>query len=230
MRLRIGILLLSSFFFMTAMVHESHAQETFWGVQLSPGFSTQKWNTSSRGSLFTISGDVFMSASGTNPDNMVYGKIGYHQRGSANKFVNFNQFNGSIKYLFHNVVVGAGIQKYLNESLNVPFYYLLGARLEYTGGTNLKSYDSESIYYPKEGYVNRFNYGVDFGGGYIFNFLPDYDFFMEAMISPDYSLQYEQDPLFNVTNPYYPSQTIDIAKRYVRNLSFEISLGLRMAR
>ena len=231
MRLSSQLILLLSIVLSVLTVHRSEAQYGYWGFQASPGFSTQKWNNSSRDALLTIGGDFFMSIYGENDEtNVYYAKAGYHQRGSS---VNISSFSGLVnnrlKYVFHNVTIGAGVQKHLTEKFNLPFYYLLGVRLEYTVATNLESFRKfNSPFYPHKNFVNKFNYGLDFGGGFVFHFLEGYDVFLELLISPDFSLQYEQDPIKNVINPYHPAQTIDLGKRQVRNLSFELSVGLRM--
>lgn len=206
------------------------AQGGYYGFQISPGFSTQKWNNSSRQALLTINADAFMSMYGVNESNIYYAKVGYHQRGSTTTFSNFpGSRNSQLKYVFHNAVVSAGVKKMLIDKFDLPFYYLLGLRLEYTILTNFKDINAaNSFYYPQDYFVNRFNYGVDFGAGFVYDFLPNYDIFLELMVSPDYSLQYEQVPISNVPLPYNPSETVNIGERLVRNLSFELSLGIRM--
>ncbi len=207
------------------------AQGGYYGIQISPGYSTQKWNKTNRSALLTLSGDVFLSAYGSEDEtNVYYVKAGYHQRGSSINTSSFSGlFHNRLRYVFHNIVAGAGVQKMLLDRFNLPFYYLLGVRLEYTIGTNFKQFESSaSLYYPNDIFVNHFNYGVDFGGGFIFDVSDNFDLYLELSISPDFSLQYEQEPLSNVINPWRPSERLNLPKRHVRNLSFELSFGLRL--
>ena len=230
--MRFNVKLLLVFFLMILVPSSSKllAQGGFYGVQISPGFSTQKWNGQSRSSLLTLNADVYMSAYGEDETNIYYLKGGYHQRGSSVNVGNLSGIlNTRLKYIFHNAVVGVGVKKMLKERFGLPFYYLLGLRLEYTVGTNLSQYkDRNTAYYPIDYFVNKFNYGTDFGGGFIFQLNGNYDLYLELLVSPDFSLQYEQDPIANVVDPYHPSQLITVPKRQVRNLSFEFSIGLRL--
>lgn len=206
------------------------AQSFWFGPKGVVSFNVQNWDGFERDPLFNINGDVFIETIDETSRSSLYAQIGYHTRGSSTR-VNF--FNGDAQnqsFEFNNLVLEIGAKQKLTSETNAGPYYILGARAEYTLGTNLSDYVRfNSAYYPIDDFVRKFNYGVTVGGGWEFEFSELIGGLIELTVNPDLSNQYEQQAIPNVENPFN-GQTITLPERKVRNLTFEVKFGLRFMR
>lgn len=208
---------------------------------LSVGF--QNWNDFQQDPLFAYHGAIYTETYGEEEPFAIYAQIGYHVRGSAIRNRNFVSLTtgqpfrlNTRAFQFNNISLQlGGKRKYPFGTGFNQVYYLLGLRGEYTISTNLEEYQdfnernpAYSIYPFPEG-VQRFNYGVSVGGGYEFMFQELVGGFVELSVHPDFSRQYEQPPVSNVLDPY-TGQSRTIPERIIRNVSFEVSVGIRLIR
>ena len=205
-------------------------QSFHFGPKGGLGINLQQWNNFERDPLFSFFGDVFIESYSEGSTSSLYAQLGYHTRGSAIRLFSFNgpSFNNSFK--FNNLVLTAAAKRFISDKQSSRPYYLIGIRGEYTVNNNLSDFeDRQSLFYPIEFYVNKFNYGFTVGGGYDFPLGDLYGAFIEFTISPDVSLQYEQPPIPNVISPF-TGQPVTISERRIRNISLEITFGMRFLR
>jgi hypothetical protein len=210
-----------------------NTQSYYFGPKIGPSIGLQQWNSFERDPLFAYHGAFFIeSYGGEESTSSLFAQLGYHIRGSS-IFDRFNSFAGTRnKFEFRNVALQLGAKMKIPGFGNKKAYYLFAVRFEYTVNTNLVAFEPQNAIwpiYPFEVYVNKLNYGVNIGGGWEFPadkfFIP----FIEINISPDLSLQYEQPPLGNFTNPN-TGQNFNLPDRSIRNLTFEISVGIKFFR
>ena len=225
---RLSIIIIALFVFA-----ELEAQSYYFGPKVGPTIGLQQWNSFERDPLFTYHGAFFIeSYGGEDSNSSLYAQLGYHIRGSS-IFDRFNSVIGSRnKFEFRNLGLQLGAKMKIPRFANNNAYYLFAIRFEYTLSTNLQAFEPQNALwpiYPFEVFVNKFNYGVNIGGGWEFPadkfFIP----FIEINIAPDLSLQYEQPPLGNLTNPN-TGQNFNLSDRSIRNLSFEVSFGIKFFR
>jgi hypothetical protein len=224
----------------------AHAQ--IWGIKLGPTIGIQNWdNGSNRAPLLRYHAAVFNETLSSDNKSALYWQAGYHVRGSAMRFrQGFGQNPQgqqiitpafSIPYRFNNlsVLVGIKSKKPLGNNGNVYFYHF-GFRGEYTISTNLRSIRNGDAYdplffgiFPIEENVRRFNYGVSLGTGIEIKFSEYLGGQLELNASPDLSRQYYSMMVPNVYNPI-TGQNYNLPEQTIRNVTFEISLGIRMLR
>jgi len=210
----------------------TQAQSFYFGPKIGPTIGLQQWGGFERDPLFTYHGSLFIESFDEENFGSLYAQLGYHIRGSS-IFDRFNSFVGTRnKFEFRNLSLQLGVKRKIPGFGNKKAYYLFGIRFEYTLSTNLVDFEPQNAIwpvYPFEVFVNKFNYGVNIGGGWEFPadkfFIP----FIEINIAPDLSLQYQQPPLGNLTNPN-TGQNFNLSERSVRNLTFEISFGIKFLR
>ena len=219
--------LVFAFVFFSFALHEATSQY-YIGLKGGMGLNMQRWNSFDRDILFTPCIDVF-SESADDEVNRLYASLGYHTRGSAVRGFGFNTFN---QYKFNNLVAEVGGKRMVTTDQDRNGYYLLGLRLEYTMTTNLNSRPANSIFnLVDDTYVNRFNYGVTVGGGFEMKLDDTKVVFLELVVMPDLSKQYEQLETLTVENPNpnpgspFPSpQFITIVPQEVRNIGLELKV------
>ncbi len=207
-----------------------------YGFKGGPTIATQNWNGFQRNGLISYHGDLFVESLGGWKQN---GKIlqrsgfqaqlGYHRKGSTfrNVFI-YDQFNNKIRIpsnLFHNIslgLLGKGAFRLQEKSLA---YYAIGVTLDYTVDYQLVGLGTETG-------VNRFTYGVWFGGGYEWDLgNSQLSFFIEANINPDIGRQVfiPAGLRTQYTDPV-SGQPIYTTQQKVNNLIFELSIGLKVNR
>lgn len=228
------LLLLSLFVGSQALMAQSYA----FGVKggLTAGF--QKWNNYDKDPLYAYHSIIFIESAPEDNQFAVFAQAGYHVKGSAIRNRNFfNPINGNIvkpptqKFLFNNVSLTLGGKQKYNWGVNNKFYYLFGFRGDYTINTNFEEYEEinqafNSLFYPDDAFVRKWNYGATIGGGVEFP-LSDYvAVLLEFTVNPDFSRQYFQPPIENVFDPY-TGQNRALREAEVRNTTFEISVGFR---
>ncbi len=222
--------------------NEIVAQGSHFGVKGGLTIGTQKWNSYERDPLFKYHGIVFIESLDETNSFSLFAQAGWHAKGSAIRYQRSFVVPGTSNvysppadhFIFNNVslTVGAKMKNALTERSR--YYYLFGLRGEYTVSTNLDDYNDDQYFrafYPFEQFVQKLNYGVTVGGGLDFDISEFVGAFLELTVNPDLSFQYKQPAIGNVTSPFTsPGQTISIGERSIRNLTFEVSLGIRFLR
>lgn len=217
------------------------AQGFAYGVKGGLTIGTQRWDNSlSRDPLFAYHGIAFVESAVEDNSTGIFAQLGYHVKGSAiRQFATTVQTNQGLidiparqnGFEFNNISLTLGGKKKYEVGNNYA-YYMLGIRGDYTAFTNLDEYEliNQSFpIYPFEEGVRRFNYGVTVGGGMEFPIGEYISGLLEFTVNPDFSRQYEQPQLDNVTNPT-TGETRTIRERRITNNTFELSLGLRFLR
>lgn len=244
----IRILLLIGSFLLSS---QSWSQGTFYGVKGGLTIGNQQWNSFDRDPLVGYHAILSAESMPAEGKFSLFAQLGYHLKGSAIRRSLFgNPFNNSFvsfptqRFEFHNLSLSLGAKQVITQIGASNVYYLFGIRGDYTLSTNLDEYErfteanqiSAGIYpfnvYFSENQlfgVRRFNYGFLAGGGFNFPFSEYVEGILEFTINPDFSLQYEQPSIPNVTNPI-TGQMTTLQARKIRNLTFEITVGARFLR
>lgn len=235
MKLKIKIVVLASFVFCHLQILKG---QSFWfGAKGGGAMNFQSWGDGSLGGsvnrdpLFSLNGDIFVESYDEYKKGALYAQAGFHIRGSSFRFFSFNNvFSEQQGFQFRNVVVEVGGKKSLQNINELSPYFILGVRGEYTLSTNLDRYvQFGQLFYPINEFVRKFNYGMTAGGGFELPVSDLSNVFLEFSIQPDLSFQYEQQPLFNIIDPW-TSQPVNIGLRQVRNLSIEAKVGIKFLR
>lgn len=205
------------------------AQSFYFGPKGGIGINVQQWNSFQRDPLFSPFGDLYIESYAEDSPSSLYAQLGYHIRGSALRLVGFSgSFSNAFK--FNNLVFVAGAKRVLSMEKKMRPYYLVGIRAEYNLGTNLDDFSGQqSAFYPISFYVNKIVYGFTVGGGFDYDIKELIGGFIEFTVNPDVARQYDQPSIPNVISPY-DGRSITIPNREIRNLSFEITIGLRFLR
>lgn len=216
------------------------AQGTVFGLKGGLTLGVQKWNGLDQDPLFKYHGALSIESLDESAQFSVFTQAGYHLKGSALRNQNFLDQNGNTfrlsaqEFIFKNIsVVLGGKRKYdINDA--TKGYYLFGLRGDYTLGTNLDEYKEANafnggLFYPDNGFVQKWNYGITLGGGVEFAFGELVGALLEFNVNPDFSFQYRQPAIPNVRDPY-TGQNRTIQERTIRNVTFEISAGFRLLR
>ncbi|HMQ06713.1 MAG TPA: hypothetical protein PKC30_05395 [Saprospiraceae bacterium] len=205
-------------------------QSFYFGPKGGLGLNIQQWNGFQRQPLIVPFGDIFIESYDEESPSSLFAQIGYHTRGSAIRVLNLVGGSFSNSFRFNNLVLAAGAKRVLNVNAPTRPYYLVGIRGEYTLSTNLHEYEQQmSTFYPFDFYVNKFNYGLTAGGGFEFDFQDLVGGFIEITVNPDVSFQYDQPPIPNVRNPF-TGNLETLRERRIRNVSLEVTIGLRFLR
>lgn len=203
----------------------------------------QQWDGFQQDALFSYHVAAFVETVEENDAFNLFAQAGYHIRGSALRNRQLFNLNGDLfnlptqNFEFRNAVLtlGGKQKKPLGLSEN-KYYYGFGLRGEFTLSTNLAEYEAANEFiggvgfYPQEGPVRRFNYGAYLAGGIEFPFGDLIGGLVEVSINPDFSRQYFQPEIGNVIDPFRPGQSRTVGERSIRNLTFEVTLGLRFIR
>jgi hypothetical protein len=224
-------LVISTFLF--AFSISGFGQSFIFGPRGGFTLGTQSWNGFDRNVLLSYHGGAYIESYREEAPSSFLAHLGYHKRGSSERVVFIGSggglSNSRQSFEFNNVVLLLGAKKKIRTfNVNKP-YYLIGVRLEYTLNTNLDQYEIYGGYFPLEPFVNKFNYGPVAAAGYELEFSEFVGGFIEASISPDISKQYEQPELFNIISPI-SGQVRNVNAQTIRNLTFEITLGLKLLR
>jgi len=216
------------------------AQSSAFGIKGGMTMSTQTWGGFQRDPLVKYHGIVFIESAEETDQFSVFAQAGYHLKGSAIRNRNFyNPVNGQFsrppaeQFIFRNISLTFGAKrKYPFGTSSSKVYYLFGLRGDYTLSTNLDEYveiNQYSGFFPFEGFVKKWNYGVTVGGGFEFPFGDLAGAILEFTVNPDFSLQYKQPAIQNIIDPYTGNNRT-LGERTIRNLSFEVTLGIRLMR
>lgn len=226
------------------MYGQASAQGYYFGVKGGLSIGVQSWNGFERDPLMAYHGIAFIESLSEGNRFSLFAQAGYHQRGSAfrNQFFG-NVFNGgytrapATKFIFNNASVLLGGKQKYDFAGDTKVYYLFGIRGEYTVSTNLGKYEEFNelnpgfAIYPFNTYefIRRINYGITVGGGFEVALSEFVGGLVEFTVNPDFSDQYRQPPVPNVTDPY-SGELRTVPERRIRNLTFEVTLGLRFLR
>ncbi len=218
------------------------AQSTAFVVGGGPSMGFQRWDNSfDRQPLFKYHAALAIeSVDNTDDRGSVFAQIGYHVRGSANRFTFFQGVGSPLvvyteEFQFRNIALILGAKQKFPWGERSKYFYSIGLRGEYTLSTNLgelvgNQNPAIQIYYPFEGAVNRWIAGASIGGGVEFPFSELVGGQLMLSVHPDFLLQYNQPPIENVIDPLNPGQRIRIPERRIRNVTLELSLGIRLLR
>lgn len=228
--------------FFTLSAAAVFAQGSVFGVKggLTVGF--QRWSDFERDPSYQYHGIVFIESLDEENKFAVFAQGGYHIKGSALRNRTFtNPINGNIfrppayQFLFRNISVTLGAkQKFDLTGGDSRLYYMFGLRGDYTVSTNLDKYSAFNELNPAYAifpfddptFIHKFNYGLTLGGGMELPFTEYIGMLLEFTINPDFSLQYQQPAIPNVTDPY-TGNTRTLPERKIKNLTMELTLGFR---
>lgn len=207
-----------------------NGQSFIFGPKFGPSIGSQKWDNFEKDPLFAFHGAVFIeSYNPDEPTTSLHAQVGYHVRGSANRFSGTNG-GFSQNFKFNNLALALGARKIFHQGEKFNSYYSFGLRVEYTLNTNLSEFESfNSLFLPNDQFVKKLQYGLNIGAGMDFPFSKFVTGFLELNVSPDVSLQYDQPRIENVINPW-GGALITLGERRIRNVSVEISIGFRFLR
>ena len=218
------------------------SQSFFFGLKGGPSIGYQKWENFNQKPVLTYHIASFIeSYSEENPMNTLYAQLGYHNRGSSLRGALGYTIDGTVfrlptrNFLFHNISLGLGAKRKQQIKEDLKSFYSFGLRAEYTAFTNLDKFahfnQKQSYpYYPDKIFVKKFVYGAQVGGGVEYVFSELVELLFELSINPDLSNQYEQPEIGSIVDPYHPSNTITLRRRRIKNVTVEISFGLRFMR
>ncbi len=224
--------------FVVLVASEANSQSFYFGIKGGPTFAYQKWESFNQSPLLTyhISGFV-ESYSDNNPLNCLYAQLGFHNKGSAWRGATAVTYGGDLyriptkKFVFSNLSLGVGGKRKQVLTDRIKSFYSFGLRAEYNLFTNLDKFiklnKTYNYYFPDNGFVNKFTYGVAVGGGIEFSFSELFEGSIELTVNPDLSNQYDQPQISGVVSPYNPQNTITLRRRRIKNTTIEISFGLR---
>ena len=217
------------------------AQNSAFGIKGGPTLGVQKWNGFQQDPLIKYHAIAFIESADEEDQFSVFAQAVYHLKGSAIRNRNFfSPINGQFyrppaqQFIFHNISLTLGAKRKYDFGVRNKMYYLFGIRGDYTLTTNLDKYRelnelNNSLFFPDEFFVRNWNYGVTLGGGFEFPFSDLVGGMLEFTVNPDFSYQYKQPQIPNVYDPY-TGQTRALGERLIRNVTFEMTLGIRFMR
>lgn len=225
-----------------AMTGEIAAQDFGWGIKGGPTIGFQKWDTGSqRDALIAYHAMGFIESVPEGNAFSTFAQLGLHVRGGAVRTNSFNYVNpitGVItqsqsrtdRYEFNNVSLSLGAKQKFDMSFG-KYYYMLGVRGDFTISTNLEEYENRNtlfntLYFPQDQFVRKFNYGLIFGGGIERDFSEFITGIFEISVNPDLSKQYRQGPVEGVYNPY-TMNNYNVPSREFSSVSLEVTVGIR---
>ena len=230
--------------FLASFSIDAKAQGFIFGLKGGPTIGFQNWDGSKRDPLFKYHGALFLESLEEGQNFALFGQLGYHIKGSAIRYSfrpqcldgNGNYVDCSretTEFQFKNISIVLGGKKKFDSNSGNKLYYSFGLRGEYTVKTNLAQYNNGSyqsfVGYPVDGFVNKLNYGMTLGAGIEFQLTELIGAVIELSVNPDFSLQYKQPPIPNITHPV-TGNSYTISERKIRNVVFEISAGFRFTR
>jgi len=163
--------------------------------------------------------------------NSFFGQIGIHNRGSNVRVVAPLGISRTVdrrqNISLSNISGQVGLKNRISSGNSKRPYYSFGIRGEYTLSNNFESFEELAGFLPLEPFINKWNYGATLAFGYEFEFSELFGGIVEASLNPDLSFQYNQQESITIVAPI-SGQTVNLPRRQVRNVSFEISFGLRL--
>ncbi len=217
-----------------------------WGIKAGPSYMKQRGHYRTAGSAFGWHADLFYDSYNSTSPNSLYFQLGYHERGAGlTRFYLGNLQNLQLprlrldnpKFLYRNAALETGIKKRYELGDRWKGYLGFGLRGEYTFDTNLDKYaafneEYKAPIYPAENFVKHYQYGFTILCGAEFTIWEEqYEGFTELRINQDLSNQYFQPTLpgAGFRDPY-TGELHDLNEIGARNLTIELSFGLRIFR
>lgn len=218
-------------FFLAFILSPNLKSQDYGGMYFGPkgglGIAVQNWDGYQRNPLIVSHFALYTESLDPDFSGSLYAQIGYHTRGSAIRAFSFNGVSFSRGFRFNNIALQLGLKKRFDRAGRWIPYYNVGVRAEYTVKTNLKRFENSfNLFYPFEVYVNKFNYGISFGGGFEYESSEFVIPYFELSVHPDLSLQYRSPALQGGTNPW-TGQPSTVGERRVRNITLELSIGFK---
>ncbi len=228
------------FWLFNAGIGQTLSQSTAYVLLGGPSVGFQKWDNSfDRQALYKYHAALSIESVNNEEDNSsVFAQIGYHVRGSATRFRFFFQGGGidqfSEEFQFRNISLILGAKQKYPLGARGKYFYYGGIRGDYTLNTNIDELGTSNpyapLYYPQVGFMNRWMAGASLGGGIEFPFSELIGGQLMLSVHPDFLLQYNQPAIPNVIDPFNPGQNTTIGERRIRNVTIELSFGLRLIR
>lgn len=225
-------------------IQAQDASYSIFGIKAGSTIGFQRWNNIDQDALFAYNAGVFAeSLDQKDSKSSLYVGLAYSQKGSAKRNVQLFNSNGSgslfggtftRKYIFHNAILNVGAKNRLEKRSNglVP-YYVVGVFGSYTLGTNLDEQENNVFLFdPIDENVRAINYGLQVGGGFEKQISEYIGIHLDISVFPELSNQYVEQYGNNppvVINPY-SGQQITLRDRNIKNLAFEITIGIRFLR
>ncbi len=213
----------------------SNAQSKAYIVKGGLSLGTQSWGYFERDPLFKYHGAVAIESAEETQRFSVFAQAGYHVRGSAIRNGNFVDQNGDFfraptrEFRFNNASLILGGKQRKEMSGSAKLYYAFGIRGEYTIKTNLEDYEDSNVivggFYPEDQFVQKLNWGATVAGGFEFPFSDLIGGVLEFSVHPDFSFQYRR-PSATVLDPITRNPRT-LGEQTIRNITFEVSLGIR---
>ncbi|MFK8162983.1 MAG: hypothetical protein AB8H12_11025 [Lewinella sp.] len=216
-----------------------------FGIKGGPSLGNQDWSGLETELLLAYHGALYYETIPAQGRFSFFGQLGYHIRGSKISRRRGFTFGGNQVTLpaddfrFQNISLGIGAKSVFSYTRLADIYYVLGLRVDYNLDTNLDKYDQLSgsfgnafrLNYPFESpdFINEVTYGAIFGGGALIPISNNVSGFVELTVNPDFNFQYNQPPIENVIDPFGGAPRT-ISARQIRNVTIEISFGLRFMR
>jgi hypothetical protein len=222
---------------------QTTAQSTAYVFNFGPTASLQKWdNSSGREPLFQYNASIAIETINNENDRGSFlMQLGYHVKGSANRFRYYNINSGfpggtyTERFKFNNfsLVLGAKQRFDMGASSKTRYFYFGGLRGDYTFSTNVDNLNSgfascNPAAYPLMGGVQRWMAGFTVGGGMEFMFSELVGGQIQLSVNPDVTPQYRQNAIPNVIDLCNPGSVYNIEERRIRNTTVELSIGLRL--
>lgn len=236
MQRKIGLLV-----WLTAATFGLQAQGYYFGIKGGPTIGVQQWESFERDPLFALHGMAFIE-SASDQAFALFAQAGYNPKGSAIQSRNAFGVNGDFfqfptqNFIFHNLSLSLGAKQRIGApENNLRPYYLFGIRVDYNLDTNLDEYQELNELFPiypfdNDQVIRDFTYGAIVGAGIEFPFSEFVGALLEFSVNPDFSLQYEQPSGEVFVNNTVYTGNITVPERRIRNVTFELTLGLRFLR
>jgi hypothetical protein len=238
-----------SFFFLFSSLNYLTAQSYAFGLKGGLTIANQRFNggnTYNNGLLFRYHGALHIENAPDDPTSVLFAQIGFHTRGHARRSprgVAINPSNNQLievpnfseQFVFNNAALIVGVKR-RGVLSDEHAYYAIGLRGEYTVSNNLPAANPNlpliySLYYPSKEFVKKINYGLSLTGGYEKSFSELVGGFAEFTVHPDVSRQYFQPPInVNIRDPFTGENYGTIPEQSIRNLTFELTIGVRFLR
>jgi len=210
-------------------VGQTNAQSFAFGLKGGPTIGLQKWNNyQGNDPLLAYHIVSFIETAGESDEGSIFAEAGYHVKGRSVHFnSSVNPLTGgtyearNFQLRFNNISLSAGARMRFLVG-NTAAYYSLAIRGEYNLSSELE------IYEGFEAGINKILYGITLGGGFEFPFSELFGGIIDIRFSPDLSKQIFIPP-FEWDNPFTGRQEI-FREQSIKNVAFEISLGLRFLR
>ncbi|MEL7160722.1 MAG: hypothetical protein AAFN92_08180 [Bacteroidota bacterium] len=216
-----------------------------FGLKGGLSLGNQDWTGLETEFLLGYHGALYLESIPASGRFSFYGQLGYHLRGSRISRRRAFTFGGNRVTLpaddfrFQNLSLAVGGKSVFSYTQFADLYYVLGLRLDYNLSTNLGEYDRLTgvtnlnfrANYPFDSpdFINELTYGAVFGAGALFPLTDGIGGFVEITANPDFNFQYNQPPIENVIDPFSAGNRT-IGARAIRNITVEISVGLRFLR